>query len=616
MASTSSSSSSSSSTEWLSSSSSSSESVGNTSSSSSSTYLKSSSSSSGDEVCAYGDCVPNAEGHYYYNGIKNGQSSYRKMGLAGSYYIWYHTDNNWYITRVIKSLIRIYNAWISTAGFNGPYTPLYGTSFGTIYVSDECPISSHSSSSPSYSSSSSSSLSSSSSSSRDFISKDIEAVIITQNNHTLLPFTFISEKGRPEDLGYDAQLNFTIASNSSPYMVYNAIINRDNGAYTTTLEQTATTYVPQDERANYEHRATFYVDVIAKDTNGIKEVRTSVEPNMYQFEEVGEVFRIPKFTWDTLSNASSTTTTTTPLPALENIFWTASGNAFYACEYNRESVSTIYSSALESPVNNIVLSSNQMYLSTNNYLTRYINDVFSSYKEITRKNSVTNDDRAIISLCKNNTLWAVQAYNGKVIKLDPTTLISLYEYTGLDAPFKIKWSDYHSCYFVAGTYLLWKINDVAKTIENVYEINNYKITDFDVSEDGRICLVLNGVTNKGNSQSVLRILDNDLYTFMLNEMPQDTLRFCKYCNEGRFYAIGELSSQGTVYSSNHYLFNCTTKQLQVISSEQALASTTTTTTLSAATQPVIMKYPIGGEELQIGESYDIRWESNRSRIIV
>ena len=99
----------------------------------------------------------------------------------------------------------------------------------------------------------------------------------------------------------NAQINFTIASSNSPYMIYNAIIDRDNSAYTTTLEQTSTVYVPQDERAKYEHRSSFYVDVIAKDNSGIKEVRTHTEPNAYEFEkaeDADEIFNIPKFTWE------------------------------------------------------------------------------------------------------------------------------------------------------------------------------------------------------------------------------------------------------------------------------------------------------------------------------
>ena len=146
--------------------------------------------------------------------------------------------------------------------------------------------------------SSSSSLSSSSSS-NDLFYRQINGALINQGNYNLLPFTWIGERGTSSDLGDDSKINFEIQASSSPYMDYDAVIERDNSALTETPEVTdPDTYLPQDERAYYEHRRVFYVDVIAKDSGGVKEVRTHVEPNKYEFEEVEDSFLIPKFIWE------------------------------------------------------------------------------------------------------------------------------------------------------------------------------------------------------------------------------------------------------------------------------------------------------------------------------
>lgn len=145
-----------------------------------------------------------------------------------------------------------------------------------------------------------SSSSSGSSSSSYVLAVELQNVAINQNNHDLLPFSWIAEQGVATDLGDNSKIGFTIEASNSSYMNYTAIIDRNNGAITSTPSGSSSVYVPQDNDTKYEHRKVFYVDVIAKDKSGIREVRTHVEPNKYEFEQANsasEIFNVPLFTW-------------------------------------------------------------------------------------------------------------------------------------------------------------------------------------------------------------------------------------------------------------------------------------------------------------------------------
>ena len=131
--------------------------------------------------------------------------------------------------------------------------------------------------------------------------RNIRVSLINQGNNNLIPFTWTSQSGTSADLGTNAEIYFTIESSSTPHLDYEAIISRDNsGLLTTPTTEDPIVYLPEDERAKYKHEQSFKVDIIAKDASGIKQVRTHVEPDKYQFEDVedDEVFLIPKFTWE------------------------------------------------------------------------------------------------------------------------------------------------------------------------------------------------------------------------------------------------------------------------------------------------------------------------------
>jgi len=328
---------------------------------------------------------------------------------------------------------------------------------------------------------------------------------------------------------------------------------------------------------------------------------------------------MPETTTTTTTTPTTTTTTTTLLS--EDIMWVGASNANVASEtsshwlhglqYSTEEATILYSEDLGSPVNKTLFGINNhyMYVSTFDKLYKYSVDNFKGEKVVKQLLSVANDERMLMDAYQNNdnSVWAVDSYKGRVFKLNSDDLSIEETFEDFAAPFKIRYSTYHDVYFVADSYILWQI-DGSGNVSIVYEINNYKLIDFDVSEKGVICMVL-----EGPSEDVIRILDKDKYKFLLNGGVTDVnLRFCTYCGEGRFYILGESSTDGVLYSSSHYVFDVTSNTLKRTNATQALSVTTTTTTLGTTTKAVQVTSPNGGEQLQLGAEYQITWISSKA----
>ena len=486
------------------------------------------------------------------------------------------------------------------------------------YDRDIAYSSSSSSSSSSVDSSSSSSSSSSeqyssSSSSHQFYYRELRDTIINQNNYNLIPFSLIAEQGTDANLD-DSKIGFTIEASNSDYLDYEAVIDRDNGYFNEEPNiDSPTVYIPEDARSKYKHESSFYVDIIAKNQSGIRDVRTHVEPNKYEFEKIEDtdnVFNIPKFTW---GNTASSITTTTTTRSFLNSFWVGAGtHRMFNIEYDEDSAAITYDTDLGSQVNRILfgINNNKMYVSTSNDLFTYSVDYYTENNDIAQLLSVENPDKLIMDAYKdeNDSVWSVDSYGGKVLKIDPVTLEATKEYDGLDSPTKVIYSTYHDAYFVSSSYILFKIDDNTSTVSIVYQINDYILRDFAVSEDGKICMLWDGP-----SKDIMRVIDKDLYTFLLNEEITDSnLRFCKYCNAGRFYALSEIDTTTSVYASVHYVFDSVSNILEKTVSEKDLLVTTTTTTLGITTKAVQVETPNGGEEVELGEEYEIKWISSKA----
>jgi len=314
-------------------------------------------------------------------------------------------------------------------------------------------------------------------------------------------------------------------------------------------------------------------------------------------------------TTTTTSLGPTTTTTTTPL--FKHSLWIGNTtHSLYRLEYNTESASIEDEESLDSIVNRVLfgVNNNKMYVSTNDNLYKYSVGNYVEGTEVTQLLSEANDDKMIMDFYEtsNDSVWSLNAYKGKVIQMDPDDLSQSTECSNFDAPFKIVKSIYHDAYFVAGTHVVWKIADGVTTA--IYEINDYSIVDIDVSETGFLCIIING-----QSEDIIRVLDTDLYTFLLDErITEGKLRFCEYCNEGKFYILSELNTSGTSYSASHYVFDSNNKVLDKTDSIQDIVLTTTTTTIGEVTTSVEVRFPNGGESFALGESYEIKWLSSKA----
>jgi len=465
-------------------------------------------------------------------------------------------------------------------------------------------------SSSSNSSESSALETSSSSSSLEFLQCGFDTMpLVFQTHHTLIPFTLIGEEGTQGDSD-NSVIGFQIEASNSPNFDYEAIINRDNDYLTANVgSHVSDIYVPQDDRAYYQHESRFYVDIIAKDESGIKDVRTHVEPNQYEFEDVDNSFIIPKFTWDNtiFTNVSSTTTTTTV--GIDNSFWVGSDNGnLNQVLYNTDFASSNNSSfILSAHVDNIAFGDrdDKMYVSTDTELSIYSVNNYLDRNEAALLFSTPNPKQSSIVL-DDNGLWATQTYQGKVLELDKEDLTTIREFDGLDGPFKIIRSSFHKSHFIVGEHVLWKMRD--SRVESVYEVNDYSIVDIAVSEGGMVCLLLNG-----QNDDYIRILDSNLYTFLINEKIEDeSVRFCNYINNGSFYILAEILTTSNIYSSSHYIYNPNTKSLEKSDFNQTLATTTTTTTQMQTLAPIDVEFPNGGEFFEIGSEVEIKWASSKA----
>ena len=455
-----------------------------------------------------------------------------------------------------------------------------------------------------------SSSSSTETSSSSIIETTPQLPLINQNNYNLLPFTYIGESGNSIDLGDASKLTFTIESSNAAYFKTGNVLDRSNIVLTQANTVTNSVYVPQDDASKYQHESSFYVDVISN--NAVSQVRTHTEPNAYEFEDPENVFIIPKFTW-TFDNSYTNVTTTTI--GYNGRFWASTSNGnLDRIRYNTQTSIADFSNVYSSSVNRVVFApdNDKMYVSTNDYLYIYSIDDYLSGSERQLVLTSPNYDRYNISLHDGTSLWTLDPYKGNVLKMDVDTLVTTKIYAGFDAPFKIVKSEFHNCYIVAGTHMLWKINDSTSESEVIYEVDDYNISDFDVSKDGKVCLLLHSINEE---KDVARILNYDFYTFLIDERISGYVKFCKYFeyeNKGKFYILVEINSSGTVYQVYHYIYDITTKVLSKIDSSHDLQLTTTTTTATAISQAIKIEKPISGEQIEAGKEYEITWSSSKS----
>lgn len=454
---------------------------------------------------------------------------------------------------------------------------------------------------------SSSSSSSSSSSIDDVIeTKVLFGSSIVQNHNAIIPFSCYGESGMADS----SQIPFKVQASIATFD-YSMILPTYSGN-TITGQINNGVYVPEDETSQYQHDPMVYVDIMVKDVSGFKGYSLRSQVNKYSYENVTHSFNVPKFSWSMGifgiedSNALQVAEND---PVIGSVWIGTDDNKIHYISYSANAASVTYYSNTASEVRNIVFNpiNSETFISQYDHLSKYLIDSYYSEDgtqvEAEEELTINNSENDIMMAIHNGIIWSAQAYSGKIIARDSTTILPSIEYSGFDAPSKAVWSAYHNAMIVSGTNILWKLENGVK--EAIYSISEFSINDFDVSPDGKIVIAFGGI-----SYDILRVLSNDFYTILLNEKIEGAKASkCTYCEQGKFYMLVELNSGIGLYSSVHYLYDAKTNVLSKSEFSNDVVITATTTTQPIATEKVEIDFPSGGITWEIGSIQEIKWRS-------
>jgi hypothetical protein len=419
-------------------------------------------------------------------------------------------------------------------------------------------------------------------------------------------FTYTPDSGF-EYSNDDQEIVFSFRTVNNEFFNYNSLLNPPD------VEESSENdcYVPEDDDVDIKHEPIFYVDLIVKN-GGVKNTSVRAQEEKYKDESVKYSFIIPKFTWnqDTITDAIASNVAYTPLADATGSFWAGTeDDMLYKIEYNSNVAASAYSTAEEGQIKQLIVNpkGQQMYVTTDEKLKKYTIDQYSDGTDIqlfvTENTSVDNETK-IMTQYDTEILTALPEL-GSIQELDETTLLELSNIDGFDAPFKVLKSTYHNAYFIAGTNILWKYDGTTKAI---YSIEGYSISDFDISDNGQIMIALNSADD-----SYMRVLDRNFFRLLMNERITDgQTRFCKFCSNKLFYGLAEIDAGGDQFIARHYVFNTLNGDYSSSDSPNVLFTPTVETTDTPATQPVEIESPNGGENLEIGGSFEILWKSTKS----
>ncbi len=434
---------------------------------------------------------------------------------------------------------------------------------------------------------------------------NINQIIINQTNNQILPFTYNGESAINAD---GTEIRFTIRTERTSYFNDTYLLNPS-----TPENSTIYFHVPEEENSIYRHDPIFYVDLIMNNQDGVNKVSARGEENIYGYNTPKYVFRMPKFTWNkTLITPTTITSISTPMADSIGSLWIGSELKTIAkIEYNTLKAQLSYSFASDSEVKYMTTNkgNNDYYFTTYDHIHKYLIDHYLNSSKIysmtiNKEISKYNDGTKIVYV-DNDEIWSVDSYLGKIYSLDMTTLCPIQTIEGFDAPFKIIKSTYHDCLFIAGKNMVWKVKNNIKTV--VYQINGYSIADIAVSKNGELCILFNGTND-----SIVRIVDRNLYRILVDQRFTGTPRYCEYCNTGYFYAIIEGDRMENSISTTNFLYNIDNGHIDLISSTINIEDFEETTSETPATQKIDIEYPLGGEIFIHGQQIDLKWKSSES----
>jgi len=424
----------------------------------------------------------------------------------------------------------------------------------------------------------------------------------------LILFTYTPESGFEYDED-DQEIIFQFRSVNNEFFNYDNLLNP---ASPDEIASVSNCYVPQDDDAEIKHNPIFYVDLIVKDS-GVKSASVRSQEEKYKEESVQYSFIIPKFNWsqDLITDTIASNVSYEPLEDATGSFWAGtSSDKLYKVEYNSNVAAEAFSTDEEGTIKNLLVNpdGDQLYVTTDEKLKKYnishyVDNDDQPQLFVTEETSIDNAYK-IMSWYDAN-IWSVLPELGTIQELDSNLLTQLNEVSGFDSPFKIVKSEYHDATFVAGTNVLWKYDG---TIEAVYGIESFEIADFDISENGQICIALNNA-----NESYLRIIDNNFFRLLINErLTNGRARFCKFCSNNFFYALSEIDVGADEFVAQHHTYNTLNGAYNVVQSPNVLFTPEESDDETPATSPVEIEYPNGGENVLINAEVDLLWKSDKS----
>lgn len=444
---------------------------------------------------------------------------------------------------------------------------------------------------------------------------NINNILISQNLNGIIPFVFYGEDNFKAESNY---FQFKFRTSIESYIDYSNIISPVLSGDTVT-----DVCVPESNSSKITHLPIFYVDLIT-DSNVVLKSNVRGQMSRNETKIPDYTFIIPKFEWDMSLMTEYTNSDSRMSNRIGSVWVGTNDKKIYRLDFSNINVKATMLFQSDSSVANLLFDKNnsKMYMTTYDHIYKYtienylnILPLLDTQESLTVTNfnpsepdKVLYNDNKNICLSQDNELWAVKSYEGKIIKLNNNTLLEIESYDGFDSPFKIIKSKYHNCYFVAGTYNLWKFNNGVK--KQIYNIKNLKISDFDVSESGEIAILFN---NEIDNYGIIRILDKNFYRLLYDEKSYNNkLKYVKNYNGYNFYAISEVIQNDNISSFNHYIYDGLSGEVAKYNSSVSINPLFESSSEEVTSQKILISYPNGGESFLLGDKITILWKSTES----
>lgn len=297
-----------------------------------------------------------------------------------------------------------------------------------------------------------------------------------------------------------------------------------------------------------KYQSTFNIDFITEfdQSDRLSQIKVVIDDVEGDFEDIDEstIYFAPKFSWTNLTIVD---------PQLFS-FWVTStdSHAYNVSVRGGTSYVIVHDVNLGESCDELVTSSDCLYASGTSNIHVLSHDRFLHNDSIVTSvgsPTTTTASNGFVSLIDGSFIWTVDTSNGIVNKLNSNYTVNT-AYSDMDSPFKVRKATYKDTYFIAGSHVVWNIDGTSTEINPIYSTGDKTIVDFDVSENGHLCILI-----KDDDESSVVILDLDFFTVVFSTSIPFDVKFCKYVGDNQFYVLSQDDSVSDKLSTNHYLFN-------------------------------------------------------------